>query len=100
VSNQKCVKEDFDEWVRQCDKSHVPVITKDEAASLKQRLLIPGSYVYHEDDIRRMVEEKEKLRKMPTNVAIALQKLIEKKEVYCILKVRPSRGKRRRLKYS
>ena len=81
VSNQKCTRDDFDEYNRQREKAHLPPVTKEDVLTWRQRLQIPVTYVYQEEDIRRMVEEKEKLRKLPTNIAIALQKLIEKRDV-------------------
>lgn len=80
ISNQDFSDIEFDKWKHACESQNVPLPTTDmieqKAKDVKEAL----TYEYKEEDIHKLLREKDRFRAHPTNYAMKKTQLIKDRE--------------------
>jgi len=81
VSNQNITPTELDKWLAAMKQDSLPIITLDEIREKRAALRKADTYVYTDEDIDKIVSEKNKLRQKPVNLAAAKVALLQRKKV-------------------
>ena len=81
ISNQRISPQEFNKWREACDEANVTLPTvefvKSKASEIKKAL----NYNYTSDDVDKIIANKEKFARHPTNYAMQKSRLMKDKEV-------------------
>ncbi|KAJ7371034.1 RNA polymerase-associated protein rtf1 [Desmophyllum pertusum] len=81
VSNQRFTDTEFVRWKEECHAHDIPLPTLDEVDNKAKQFNEARHYMYNEDDVDKIVAEKQKFRKTPYNYAHKKNNLIRSKEI-------------------
>jgi len=81
VSNQRFTETEFARWKEECEAHDIPLPTLDEVDNKAKHFNEARYYMYNEEDIDKIVAEKQKFRKTPYNYAQKKNNLIRSKEI-------------------
>lgn len=81
VSNQGFTETEFSRWKEECESHGIPLPTLDEVDNKASQFNEARHYMYNEDDVDKIVAEKQKFRKTPFNYAHKKNNLMRSKEV-------------------
>ncbi|EDW62096.1 RNA polymerase-associated protein Rtf1 [Drosophila virilis] len=80
ISNQEFTETEFNKWVEICQQQHVPMPTIDlieiKANDIKKAL----NYEFKDEDVDKIVEEKNRFRNRPTNYAMKKTCLMKERD--------------------
>ncbi|XP_015751507.1 PREDICTED: RNA polymerase-associated protein RTF1 homolog [Acropora digitifera] len=81
VSNQRFTETEFNRWLEECQSHDIPLPTLDDIDSKAKGFNDARHYMYNEEDIDKIVAEKQKFRKTPFNYAQKKSHLMRSKEI-------------------
>ncbi|XP_032241645.2 RNA polymerase-associated protein RTF1 homolog [Nematostella vectensis] len=81
VSNQRISETEFQRWKEECEAHGIPLPTLDDVEKKVKDIEEAKNHAYNEEDIEKIVSEKQKFRKTPFNYAIKKNELIRRKEI-------------------
>eukprot|EP00794_Sanderia_malayensis_P020375 gene20375-22384_t len=81
VSNQGFTDSEFQKWKEELNLASLPLPLLEDIKKKAQEVDQAKSYMYKEDDIEAIVQEKEKFRKNPFNYAVKKNQLLRRKEI-------------------
>lgn len=81
VSNQRFTESEFARWKEECEAHDIPIPTLEEVDNKAKQFNEARYYSYKEDDIDKIVAEKQKFRKTPYNYAQKKNHLMRSKEI-------------------
>ncbi|KAL9954513.1 hypothetical protein ACROYT_G042062 [Oculina patagonica] len=81
VSNQRFTETEFIRWKEECESHGLPLPTLDDVDGKANQFNEARHYMYNEDDVDKIVAEKQKFRKTPFNYAQKKNNLMRSKEI-------------------
>lgn len=81
ISDSPPRKEEFDQWVREVERSGGHIPTKQEVLEKKEAIQKTNSYVYNAATVKQMLQEKKSATWRPLNVALEKDRLRRAMEV-------------------
>nr|XP_058951031.1 RNA polymerase-associated protein RTF1 homolog [Pocillopora verrucosa] len=81
VSNQRFTETEFARWKEECESHDIPLPTLEEVDTKAKQFNEAQHYMYNEEDIDKIVAEKQKFRKTPFNYAQKKNHLMRSKEI-------------------
>lgn len=81
VSNSALSESEFSKWLKEMDKHGLPLPTLSAVAKKIKQLEEAKNFALNDDDIEKMIQEKQKFRKNPRNYAMTKSRLLRDKEV-------------------
>lgn len=81
VSNQRFTETEFSRWKEECESHGIPLPTLEEVDTKAKQFNEAQHYMYNEEDIDKIVAEKQKFRKTPFNYAQKKNHLMRSKEI-------------------
>ncbi|XP_068682593.1 RNA polymerase-associated protein RTF1 homolog isoform X2 [Montipora foliosa] len=81
VSNQRFTESEFSRWMEECQSHGIPLPTLEEIDNKAKKFNEARHYMYNEEDIDKIVAEKQKFRKTPFNYAQKKNHLMRSKEI-------------------
>jgi len=76
ISNHPFTETEYAKWMTSMAKAKLPIITRQEVVAKRETLSIADNYVYSEEDVERMVEEKKKLKSKPISISTQKAKVL------------------------
>jgi len=81
VSNQGFTESEFQRWKEEMNLAGLPLPLLSDIENKKKEIESARTYMYKDDDIAAIVQEKERFRKNPFNYAMKKNQLLRKKEL-------------------
>ena len=81
ISNQHIMPQEFAKWKEACEEANVPLPTIESVKSKAKEIKQAMNYNYTSDDIDKIVAQKEKFQRHPTNYAMTKARLIKEKDI-------------------
>lgn len=81
VSNQRFAETEFNRWKEECQAHGIPLPTLGEVDNRAKQFNEARYYSYNEEDVDKIVAEKQKFRKTPYNYAQKKNNLMRSKEI-------------------
>ncbi|XP_055372339.1 RNA polymerase-associated protein Rtf1 [Condylostylus longicornis] len=80
ISNQDFTDSEFDKWREMCEKSNVSLPTIDQIEQKQKDIKFAMNYEYSDEDVNKIIEERNRFRKNPTNYAMKKTILMKERD--------------------